>query len=382
MKKTLLILFAAVFAFTACHKDPVPVDEKTLTGEAVDVSHLAGIKKLFVLNEGSMGMNSSSLDMLRVSDGRYITGIFKKVNTSVAAGLGDTGNDVVVVGDEVWIAMNGSGLVEVIDAGNEVERAAIKVPMPRSLAFDANYVYVSSWNGAVAVYGDGWAVDTEKSKNPKGAVYRINRSTRKVEGSVEVGYQPEGLAVYNGKLYVANSGGIAYSLPPAYSYDNTVSVIDLATFTVSSTVTVEVNLQKVFSDGKGNIYVSTFGDFFSAHSSLWCIKDDDRSVSKVADYASIVAFDGETVYCIGNENEFDYQAAASWKLWKCQNGAKADWNLNMGTIYPYGLAALPGGDFILTESDYVNPGTVNYFHDGAKLWSVTAGINPNHFAIF
>lgn len=381
MKKTLLILFAAVFAFTACHKDPVPVDERTLKGEAVDVSRLAGIKKLFVLNEGSVGMNSSSLDMLRVSDGQYITGIFKKVNTSVAAGLGDTGNDVVVVGNEVWIAMNGSGLVEVISADNETEIAAIPIPMPRSLAYDNKYVYVSSWNGAVAVYGDNWVVDVEHSSNPRGKVYRIDRNTKKLAGSVLVGYQPEGLAISGSKLYVANSGGIACSLPPAYSYDNTVSKIDLATFMVDENIPVEVNVQKVFADKKGNVYVSTFGNYFSVHSALWCINTADDTAAKVADYASIVAFDGETVYCIGNENEFDYQAAASWKLWKCQNGAKADWNLNLGTIYPYGLAALPGGDILLTESDYVNPGTVNYFHDGAKLWSVTAGINPNHFAI-
>lgn len=387
MKKTFLLMLSLALMTVACQKfnDPEPTPEKeitdeSLTGEKVDVSSLSSIQKLFVLNEGSMGMNNATLDMLRTSDGNYITGVFKKMNASVAAGLGDTGNDIVVIGDEVWMTINGSGMVEVISARNEVEIAAVQVAMPRSLAYDDNYVYVSSWNGAVAVYGENWSVDPDKSKNPKGAVYRINRSTKKLEGSVEVGYQPEGLAVYDGKLYVANSGGISYSL--TYAYDNTVSVIDLAQFKVVKTLAVEINIQKVFSDGKGNLYVSTFGDYWSVHSALWRIKVADGSASKVADYASIVAFDGETVYCIGNENEFDYTAAAVWNLWKCKDGVKSDWNLALGNVAPYGLAALPGGDFIVSESDYTNPGTINYFHGGAKVWSVTTGINPNHFAVY
>ncbi len=41
-----------------------------------------------------------------------------------------------------------------------------------------------------------------------------------------VGYQPEEMVIAGNKLYVANSGG--YRVP---SYDRTVSVIDLTTFT-------------------------------------------------------------------------------------------------------------------------------------------------------
>lgn len=386
MKKTLLLFLAGIFVFFSCEKDSVPEPEtpapkeSSLSGEKVDVSFF--IKKLFVLNEGQMGSNNCSLDMLRVSDGNYITDVFRKMNPSESAGLGDTGNDIIVAGNEVWIAVNGSGIVDVLSAENEVEIAAIPIPMPRNLAFDDKYVYVSSWNGAVAVYDSNWAVDVEKSKNLKGAVYRIDRSTKKVAGSIEVGYQPEGIVVYDGKIYVANSGGVSCSLPPDYSYDKTVSVIDAATFKVTKTIDVEINNQLLFSDGKGNIYVTTFGNYYSVHSALWCIKAADGTASKIADYASVAAFDGETVYCIGNENEFDYKQPVVNNLWRCKDGVKSEWNIALGNISPYGLAALPGGDIIVTESDYTNPGTLNYFHNGSKVWSVTAGVNPKHFALY
>lgn len=386
MKKASLLLLTGIVAFAAC-QDPLfpekPSIDSDLKGEVVDVNGLSGFKKLFVLNEGQMGANNASLDMLRISDSNYITGVFKKMNPTEGAGLGDVGNDIVVVGDELWIAVNNSGIVEVLSAKDETEIAAVQVPMPRCLAYDDNYVYVSSWNGAVAVYGSDWSVDVEKSKNPKGAVYRIDRKTKKLdEGTVEVGYQPEGLAVSSGKLYVANSGGVASSLPPAYSYDNSVSVIDTKSFKAEKTIEVEINLQKVFADSKGNVYVSTFGNYYSVHSGLWQIKADG-SASKVADYASYVAFRDDTVYCIGNENEFDYYSAPSTVTWTCKNGSKEAWSINLDGVNPYALAALPGGSFVIADAgDYVNPGSVSLFTDGAKKWTVSAGVCPGYFAIW
>ena len=386
MKKNSFLLLVGMMAFAAC-QDPLfpekPSIDSELKGEAVDVNGLSGFKKLFVLNEGQMGANNASLDMLRISDANYITGVFKKMNPDEAAGLGDVGNDIAVIGNEVWIAVNNSGIVDVLSAKDETELASFQIPMPRCITYDDKYVYVSSWNGAVAVYGSDWSVDAEKSKNPKGAVYRIDRKTKKLdETPVEVGYQPEGMAVSGGKLYVANSGGIACSLPPAYSYDNTVSVIDTKSFKAEKTISVEVNLQKVFADSKGNIYVNTFGNWYSVHSGLWQIKSDG-SVAKVADYASYVAFRDNTVYCIGNENEFDYYGAPVMVAWKCSNGVKEAWNINLDGVSPYAIAALPGGSFVIADAgDYYNPGTVSLYTDGAKKWTVSSGVCPGHFAIW
>lgn len=385
MKKAFLLLSVAALTFVACHKDPQTppaASDASLSGEKVDVSKLSGISKLFVLNEGNMGSNDATLDMLRISDGNYINGVFKKMNPEEPAGLGDVGNDIVVIGNEIWITVNNSGIVEVLSAENEREIAAITLPMPRSIAFDEKYVYVSSWNGAAAVYGQDWSVDVEKSNNVKGAVYRIDRASKQISGSVTTGWQPEGLAVYDGKLYVANSGGVSHSLPPDYAYDKSVSVIDLSTFKLVDEIEVEINLQKLFSDGKGNLYVNTFGNYSSVHSALWRIEIASKKVSKVSDYAFEVAFQDGTVYCYGNENEFDYTAPVKNVLWKCKDGVKSEWNINLGDIKPYGLAALPGGNFIVAESDYTNPGTLNFFHDGARLWSVTTGVNPRHFALY
>ncbi|MBR5055171.1 MAG: hypothetical protein IKX07_06245 [Bacteroidales bacterium] len=386
MKKArLLLLCGALVSVFACQKDPIPEKDSTLTGTEVDVSGVsAGIKKVFMLNEGSMGSNNSTLDFLRISDGNYITGAFKKMNPDIGAGLGDVGNDIVVIGNEVWMVINNSGIVEVVSAKDETEIAAIQVPTPRNIAYDNTYAYVTSWAGAYAngAYDEYGYYTVTDYKNVKGQVYRINLNTKKVEGSVEVGYQPEGIACYNGKLYVANSGGISSQLPPDYSYDNTVTVIDTKTFKAVKTLDVQINLKSVFSDGKGNVYVTTLGNYWDVHSGVYIIDASDK-VKHVSDYVSVAALHDGTLYCIGAEEEFDWLAAKTWKAFSVKDGAKAASSLKMDGTNPYGLFALGNDAFLVSDAgDYFNPGTVSLYSKGGKVWTVTAGVCPGHFAIW
>ena len=382
MKKArLFLLCGALVSLFACQKDPIPSKDAELTGTKVDLSGITtGAGKVFMLNEGSMGSNNSTLDFLRFSDATYVTGAFKKMNPSVGAGLGDVGNDIIIIGDEAWMAVNNSGIVEVISAKDETEVAAIQVPTPRNIAFDGSYAYVTSWAGAYANYGADYSVSDYK--NPKGQVYRINLNTKKVEGSVEVGYQPEGIACCNGRLYVANSGGIASQVAPDYSYDNTVSVIDTKSFKVTKTLDVQVNLKGVYSDGKGNIYVTTLGDYWSVHSGVYMIDASDN-VKYISDYVSVAALDGDTLYCVGSEDEWDWSGAPkTWKAFSCKGGSKSAFDLSVSGN-PYSLCALGSEAFLIGDAgDYFNPGTVNLYKGGSKAWEVTAGVCPGHFAIW
>lgn len=382
-----------------------PSADSSLTGTEVQMPEIgSSAKKLFVLNEGSMGANNASLDFLRFSDGNYITQSFRKMNPLVATGIGDVGNDIAVHGDELWIVINNSGLVEVVSAADETEIAAIQVPTPRNIAFDGKYAYVTSWAGAYAVgqYDENGKYSISDSKNPRGQVYRINLSTKELEGSVQVGYQPEGIASYDGKLYVANSGGISSQLPPSYSYDNTVSVIDAASFRVVQTVEVEVNLKNVHSDGRGTIYVTSFGDYWNIHSGLYAFsaanpaevrKIDGAVFQEGATNVSCSFLLGDTVYCIGTPDEFDWSKPRSYSLWSVttKNASQAVSTVSFypfalsGT--PYGLAVAgenPGLLFVGDAGDYFNPGTVSCYRldDGEPLWKVNAGVCPGHFALY
>ena len=388
MKKLKWLAFALVCVL-ACQKPPVPevYKDAELTGEKVDVSALAGLhaRKVFLLNEGGMGANNASLDFLRLEDGTYVTGAFRKMNPEAGAGLGDVGNDILVIGDEVWMVINNSGLVEVVSAKDETEMAAIAVPTPRCIATDGQYAYVSSWAGAYASgsYDDSGNYSLTDYKNPKGQVYRIGLKSKKLEGSIEVGFQPEGVAVSGGKLYVANSGGISSQLPPDYAYDNRVSIIDTKTFQLEKTVEVQVNLKSVFADPLGGVYVTTLGDYWSVHSGLYRL-DAAGGVSHIADYVSVAALSGATLYWIGAEEEFDWEAPKTWKAYSCTGGvfpSAVPMDFSAVTT-PYSLF-VESGNFLLGDAgDYFNPGSLSLYQAGKKAWTVTAGVCPGHFAVW
>ena len=390
MKKAVLLLLCFALALCACDKNDPVVSDADLTGETVDVSSLPvsyyGIRKVFVLNEGQMGSNNATLDVLRLTDGQYITDVFKKMNPSAGAGLGDVGNDIAIIGDEVWIIVNNSGIVEVLSAENEKEIAAIKVPTPRRIAFDDKYAYVTSWAGAYAKWekDENGNSNLVGSANPKGQVYKIDLKSKKVIGSVEVGYQPEGLVCFEGKLYVANSGGISYQLPPDYAYDKTLSVIDTETFTVTNSVEVAINLKDVYVNTNAKVlYVTSQGDYRSTHSALYAVPfSGDMFSYKAGSYVTVSCKVYNDIYCIGAANEFDWEnPARDWQGWYYSSGHAYYLGFDLGGIAPYGLYMVTDKIwFIADAGDYFNPGTVTLFNEYQKVWTATAGVCPGHFA--
>ncbi|MCI1640090.1 MAG: YncE family protein, partial [Bacteroidales bacterium] len=219
MKKLTLLISGTVLAIlvASCDKSQVTnrisgitSEDDSLAGVNVAAGETSGpFMKLFVLNEGKMGTDNASLDFFRYSNGRYCRNTFKMMNPDISLGLGDVGNDIKVWKNTVWMTINNSGIVEVINAINEKHLASITVPSCRNIAFYGDYAYVTSYSGAV--YG---------GNDIKGAVYKIYIGTMSVVDSVHVGYQPEGIAEYGGKLYVANGGGFHTG------YDNTLTILD------------------------------------------------------------------------------------------------------------------------------------------------------------
>ena len=148
------VLTAAVILTGSCMNSKPPVGVLPEPGE---------LGRLYILNEGVMGMGNSSIDFYDFADGTYVTDAFPAANPDVTLGLGDTGNDLAVYGGKLWAVMNGSDLVEVMDASTMEHIRAIDVPVCRDIAFSGRYAYVTSWAGNVSDDGDR-----------TGMVYRID----------------------------------------------------------------------------------------------------------------------------------------------------------------------------------------------------------------
>ena len=378
MRKTFsLLVSACILAFgpAACEKGETTSRKLPAGVQVAAGDPEASFDRLFVLNEGLMGYNQARLDLFRTDNGHYISDAFGASNPSLALGLGDTGNDLKINGNTVWAVLTGSGLVEVADARSLRHLAAIPVPDPRQVCFDASSAYVSSYNGAI--YG-GAPVN--------GKVYRIDLASRKVTAEVEVGEQPEGLAVVGGKLYVANSGG--YSVAKA----KTVSVIELEHFTVEKTLDGALNVRDVLAAGN-DLWLFSQGNWVDIPSGLYCLDTEtgllrERSGDLSSVRASSVALAGSVIYTL--YAEWNTGGTSTNYLYTYDITAdKASRSLFSGDMAevrtPYALAVdAAGGDLYIGDSlDSKLPGLVWCFTpEGKRKWKTTTGICPGHFAFW
>lgn len=378
-----VVLAIALVAAAGCRKEDTlrflpgengePSDYEVVDA-AVDAA--AEPSGFYLVNQGNQGSNKARLDFLNFHNGFYIRDVFTEYNPEVVKGLGDTGNDVQVYKGKVFVVVNGSHKVEIMDAYSMKRLAQVDVPNCRFIAFDGNHAYVTSYV----------AKDKEALKTQKGALYCIDLDTYKVTGQVTVGYQPEQLVIRDGKAYVANSGGYVAG------NDNTVSVVDLKSMKVEYNIEVAVNLELMLVDAEGTIWVSSRGNYVDVSSTLnYLVKKGDKYElgGSVNVPVSSMALAGDKIYVIG----LTY-IPPTWKPTTTYNIVNAKTReLESGSFITDGtesdittaftVTVNPGnGDIYVTDAkDYVSSGTLHcYTGAGKHKWSVRTGDIPARIA--
>lgn len=140
-----------------------------------------------------MNMNKASLDRFDASGGVYHRNIFEASNPDVVRGLGDVGNDIKVYGSKLYVVVNISNKVEVLDLKTARRIGKIDIQNCRYITFDAGKAYVSSYEAAVG--------NTNKAE---GSIVRIDTSTLSIEARTKVGRQPEEMAIPKELLIASN----------------------------------------------------------------------------------------------------------------------------------------------------------------------------------
>lgn len=346
--------------------------------EVVDAAVNASAKPsgIYLVNQGNQGSNKARLDFLNFHNGFYIRDVFTEYNPEVVKGLGDTGNDVQVYKGKVFVAVNGSHKVEIMDAYSMKRLAQVDVPNCRFIAFDGNHAYVTSYV----------AKDKEALKTQKGALYCIDLDTYKVTGQVTVGYQPEQLVIRDGKAYVANSGGYVAG------NDNTVSVVDLKSMKVEYNIEVAVNLELMLVDAEGTIWVSSRGNYVDVSSTLnYLVKKGDKYElgGSVNVPVSSMALAGDKIYVIGTTyNPTTWKPTTTYnivnvKTRELESGSFITDGTESDITTAFTVTVNPGnGDIYVTDAkDYVSSGTLHcYTGSGKHKWSVHTGDIPGRIA--
>lgn len=366
----LLILFMSL---SACRED-----EQIFLSDSVQVAlPMVGtrIKGFYQLNEGNMGMNRASLDYFDYTTGHYTRDIFSERNPEIVKELGDVGNDIKVYGQKVYAVINVSNLIVVFDVRTARRIKEIEVPNCRYLAFWKDKAYISSYAGPVQI-----APNSEV-----GFVAEIDTASLEVTRKVSVGYQPEEMVVHNEKLYVANSGG--YRAP---NYDRTVSVVDLETFKEKKKIDVAINLYRMAIDERGDIYVSSRGDYKNTPSNLYVIDSTTDEVKQCLDLqVGGMCVDGDKLYyysvaysMTSGGNKVTYGILDTRTKKQITDRIITD-GTDEDIMIPYGIAVNPETKeiFMSDAQNYVVTGFVYCFSPEGKLkWKTEGGNIPGHFA--
>lgn len=323
----------------------------------------------YVLNEGNMGSNKCTLDYYDYSRHSYVRNIYEERNPEVKMSLGDTGSDMAIYDGKLYIVVNGSHKVEILDARSARRIGKVDISSPRCIAFFGKHAYVTSFVG---------------SAQDKGSLVRIDLEKMAVDGSLTVGYCPEGVVAKDGKLYVANSQLYSKGI-----FDNTITVVDAQEWKVDYNITAEVNLCHILFDQYDQLWVNSKGNYNDIASCLLCIRKDDQGrytkVQKLDIVVENMIFARNRIYYYGNTYDASWNMTTSYgSVTPSTNPDALQTAVLNGTHMPdtpYCMAVNPDTQqFYITDAkNYTSSGALSSFDKTGKYkWTVTTGDIPGH----
>ncbi len=193
MQRLSLFSLLFLFAFAACDSsDPA-------------VRIVSGI---YVGNQGNFSDNNGSVSVYDPTTGQ--------TDADAVPNLGGLVQNMLIDDERAFVLLNfddsfstGRGRIDIVDLTTNQRTAQIDINTPRSAVLDGNTFWVTNLYAMT--------------------VTPVDLSNNTLGTPIEVGFNPEGLALSNGNLFVANSG---------FGSGTTVSMIDLASGSVSNTLDV------------------------------------------------------------------------------------------------------------------------------------------------
>ena len=348
MKILILLISLLLFSINGCDKEDPPI----LIPPSVSSSGV------YVVNEGLFGQNNASLSYKNLEDGTVTNNAYSSANNGNP--LGDNANSMNIFGSKGYIAVDNSNKVEIINSDDFNSFGFIDLGMngsPREIYVkDENTAYVTSLN-----------LDQ---------VAKLDLQTKTVTTRINVGRKPEGIKGANGKLFVANSG---------FGFDNTVSVIDMASDMVVATLQVGLNPRFVLNGFDNFIYVVCTGSFSDTtiFSGIYKI---DPAANVVVDSVQVKKNPGEACFTeinkmlvINNDGVVNVDLATK-SVSPLISGTAV--NSFFGVIYSISYDLLRATIYCGNPKDFTQNGEVVTFDvNGNETGRFNVGLNPGTIVI-
>ncbi len=219
----------------------------TPTGMPADAGSIDG-PGIFVLCEGLWRQDNTTLWFIG-DDGHVVRDVVGRFNTGLR--LGDTGSDIHVRGDTIWVVVSTSRSIEMFNRRSGLWLGRLRfadLREPYAMAFVNDSVAVCTFlnDASIAEF------------NARTLTVRIPR--------VEVGPAPEGIAVAGGRVYVAISG--LGDLRRSESGAGTVLALAASDLSIVDTIRGLPNVMNVLEEPRTGRVWCTYRHLVSAADSL------------------------------------------------------------------------------------------------------------------
>lgn len=318
----------------------------------------------WILGEGSYGSDNSTLYYYDLNT-QTATNLFETANPGAV--LGNTANDMKVYGAKLYVAVDMSNKVVVLNASTgailaEIDMGQVdgKIREPRAVAYAAGKVYVSLYSGEVArIDTTTFAVDY----TPYSGAFKYS------EGIAAVG---------DHSLVVANSG---------YSRGNTVTVVDIPTFTEKGDITVPVNPCEVAVADDQTVYLATWTDYMTGAPAALHKLDLAQMTYTTMEGVEIqrMAIDGQILYGVNSAFDMEtYTQSSSLIKLDLRTGEKTEMLGNQsGSFNGVNVNPLNGYVYVsAVAADYKTSTILPFDEKGNALTPVTGVGNAANTVAF
>jgi YVTN family beta-propeller protein len=211
MKKNLLFILILTFTLS-CTKKPDNTTQKFVAGNGA-----------FVVNEGNYTGGNGSLSFYSYDNGLIYNDLFESVN---GRPLGDVPNSMTISGEKAYIVVNNSGKIEVVNINTLTSIATIT-----GLISPRNFALISDTKAYVtSIYSDSVAI--------------INLTENSISGYINIRRSSESIIVHGNKAFVANWVG-----------GKEVIVIDMLTNKVADSIQVGIEPESMAIDKNNMLWV-------------------------------------------------------------------------------------------------------------------------------
>ncbi len=343
----MIALSTSSLLFTSCEKDE-KVPETQVS---------AGANNLFVANQGNFTKSNASVSLINLDNSTVSSDVFLSAN---AKPLGDVAQSMALINGNVYIVVNGSNRIEVVNADNfKLTDSIAGLAAP-------NYI-VEAGNGKAyvsATYGAPISV--------------VNTTTNSVVNSINCPGSTQEMLTFGGLTYVANSGS------------DYLFVINNTTDLISDSILVGKGAQSLALDASQNLWIA-FGAIYDSQPPYSELQAG--SVKKVQLSGKTVTTVGTMAF--GGVGKIRADKAKTSLYYTYNNGlykvGSSASTLPSSAIYSsagygwYGLGVDTKTDlvYVADAKDYTGNGSVYQVDNNGSLKNTfTVGIIPGEFLFY